>query len=79
MGEQSSFRRPRGAFPLRFAVSDWEIVDKIDEKLTLQVSARGDGLCLYLPKDLCDVYRLIAGDRVKVGLGEHFRRRRQEE
>ena len=71
MKAKPSFRR-------RFAVSEWEIIGKIYEITTLPVSARGDGLCLYLPKDLCNLYGLIAGDRVKVTLNEHFRKKREE-
>jgi hypothetical protein len=66
-------------FPRRFSVSEWDVLGKVDELITLPVSARGDGLCLYLPKDLCQLYGLIAGDRMKVALREHFRKRRTEE
>ena len=71
--------KKKDPYPRRFAVSEWEIVEKINELVTLPVSARGDGLCLYLPKDLCNLHGLIAGDRVKVGLNEHYRKRREEE
>ena len=67
-------------FHRRFSVSsEWESYGKIGAEIPLPISARGDGLCLYLPKDLCEFYGLIAGDRVAVLLKEHFRRRRGEE
>ena len=66
-------------YPRRFSVSEWDVLGKVDELITLPISARGEGLCLYLPKDLCQLYGLIAGDRMKVTLKEHFRKRRTEE
>lgn len=60
-------------------ISDWERIGVLKETQTLPVSARGAGLCLYLPKDLCEVYGLIAGDRLKVELRDHFRKIREEE
>jgi hypothetical protein len=63
----------------RFRISPWEVLQKIDENITLQVSARGDGLCLYLPKDLTSLYGLLSGDRIKVALKQHYRKRREEQ
>jgi hypothetical protein len=60
-------------------LSEWEKVDVLKEVQTLPVSARGAGLCLYLPKDLCEVYGLIAGDMLKVQMLDHFRKIRDEE
>ncbi len=72
MKKQVQFRR-------RFKVSEWDLIEKIYEIVTLPVSARGDGLCLYLPKDLCDLHGIIAGDRIKTLLNEHYRKERTEE
>jgi hypothetical protein len=60
-------------------ISDWEKIDVLKETQTLPVSARGAGLCLYLSKDLCEVYGLIAGDMLKVEMLDHFRKIRDEE
>lgn len=60
-------------------ISDWEKIDVLKETQTLPVSARGAGLCLYLSKDLCEVYGLIAGDMLKVEMRDHFRKIRDEE
>jgi hypothetical protein len=65
-------------FQHRFDISEWITLGNVNEIITLGVPARGDGLCLYLPKDLCNLYDLIAGDRMKVHLLEHFRKRREE-
>jgi hypothetical protein len=60
-------------------LSEWEKIDVLKEVHTLSVSARGAGLCLYLPKDICDVYGLIAGDMLKIQMLDHFRKLREEE
>jgi hypothetical protein len=39
----------------------------------LRTSARGDGLYLYVPQDICTVYGIMAGDRIKTRLVERFR------
>lgn len=49
-------------------------VGEIKEIRTLRVSASGRGLYLYLPKSLCEQYDIIAGDRIKVQLKEHYKR-----
>ena len=54
-------------------VKAFEKIGEIKETRTLRVSARGDGLCLYLPKEFCELYNIIAGDKLKARLGDHFR------
>jgi len=49
-------------------MSVWQKKRDIGELRTLRVSAAGRGLYLYLPKDLCEQYGLVAGNRVKVKL-----------
>jgi len=51
----------------------WKVVREIKERRTLNVSTHGRGLYLYLPKDLCEVYEINGGDRVKVQLLELFK------
>jgi hypothetical protein len=58
-------------------ISDWERINVLKETETLPVSARGAGLCLYLGKDLCEVYGLLAGDMLKVEMLDHFRKIRE--
>ena len=55
-------------------VKKWKIAREIKERRTLNVSTHGRGLYLYLPKDLCEVYEVNGGDRVKVMLLELFKR-----
>jgi hypothetical protein len=57
----------------------YEKIGEIREMITLQVSARGEGLCLYLPKQLCETYGIIAGHRLKVMIRDHFRPRTHNE
>jgi hypothetical protein len=52
----------------------WKYVRDVGEKLTLNVSGAGSGLYLHLPKDLCNTYGIIAGDRMKVTLTDLFKR-----
>ena len=61
------------------ALSQWEEIGDLKETLTLSVSARGNGVCVYLPKDIMDVYGLLSGDMLKVSLRNHFRKRREAE
>lgn len=51
----------------------WKVVREIKERRTLNVSSHGKGLYLYLPKDLCEIYGINGGDRVKVQLLELFK------
>jgi hypothetical protein len=60
-------------------ISDWERLNVVKETHTLHVSARGIGLCLYLPKDLCELYGLIAGDALKIEMLDHYRKRKPED
>jgi hypothetical protein len=46
---------------------------KIELETLLRTSQHGDGMYLFVPKDIVDVYSLIPGDRVKVKLIESFR------
>jgi len=61
------------------AFSNWERIDVLKEDQTLPVSSRGSGLCLYLPKDICEVYGLIAGDMLKIRMLDHFRKNKPED
>lgn len=57
----------------------FERIGEIKETRSLRVSARGDGLCLYLPKGLCEVYDIISGDKIKAHLTDHYRPKKKEE
>lgn len=54
----------------------FEKIGTIGETLNLRVSARGEGLYLYLPKSICEVHGLLTGDRIKAKLTEHYRQQR---
>lgn len=60
-------------------LSSYENIGEIKEVITLQVSARGEGLCLYLPGKLCETYGIIAGHRLKISIRDHFRPRTHDE
>jgi len=60
------------------ALSQWEEIGDLKETVTLSVSTRGNGVCVYLPKDITDVYGVLSGDMLKVSLRNHFRKRREE-
>jgi len=57
----------------------FEKIGEIKEEITLQVSVRGVGLCLYLPKVFCETYDVIAGHRLKIRIGDHFRPKPSED
>jgi len=46
----------------------WREDREIRERRTLKVSGAGNGLYLYLPHDLCEVYGINGGDMVKAEL-----------
>jgi len=60
-------------------VKKWKVDREIKERRTLNVSSHGRGLYLYLPKDLCEVYGICGGDRIKTQLLELFKRDWAEE
>jgi len=55
----------------------WEKIGEIRETHSLRVAGRGNGLYLFLPKGLCEVHGIVAGDRVKVQLRDHFRPKKE--
>jgi hypothetical protein len=52
---------------------------KIDLQALLRVSAHGDGLYLFIPRDIVDVYGIVSGDRVKVKLLNLYRLEKEAE
>jgi len=46
---------------------------KIGQEALLRVSRHGDGLYLFIPGDIIDVYDITSGDRIKVKLMTRFR------
>lgn len=54
-------------------ISESDLVGEIREIRSLKVSKRGDGLSLYLPKQLCELHSIKVGDRLKVQFREHYR------
>lgn len=51
-------------------------VDMIDVRYIGELSGHGSGLYVRIPKEICDYYGLVAGDKVKVGI---FQRKRWTE
>ena len=56
-------------------ISDWLTIQKIDETKSINVSARGTGLCLYLDKSFVELYAIFAGDALKVQFKQHYRKK----
>jgi len=52
---------------------EFEKIGEIRETHSLRVSQQGEGLYLYLPKGLCEVHGIWAGDRIKATLKDLFR------
>ena len=46
---------------------------KVKQQLLLRVSQHGDGLYLFIPRDVVRTYDIIVGDRMKVELLTRFR------
>jgi hypothetical protein len=78
---RGGFRKRKKAPPFerRFSTSEWDLLAKLDEVVTLPVSARGTGMCLFLPKDLWELYGIVCGDRIQIAFKKHYRKKREEE
>jgi len=48
-------------------------VDVIDARYIGELSGHGSGLYVRVPKEICDYFGLVAGDKVKIGI---FQRKR---
>ena len=57
----------------------YPLVNKPKVRLVLTVSARGSGLCMYIPKEECDLYGIISGHILVVKIDEHYKKRREED
>jgi hypothetical protein len=66
-------------FSQKFSISDWRKVGNLKEMVLLNVSSRGNSLCIIVPKDLVDIAGVISGDRVRVWFLDHYRKKREEE
>lgn len=55
--------------------SNFDLLNKPNLRLNLTVSARGSGLCLYLPKDTCQLFGIVAGHVIVTELAEHYKPR----
>lgn len=53
----------------------YPLVNKPKLRLALTISARGSGLCMYIPKEDCDLYGFIAGHVLVVRIDEHYKKR----
>jgi hypothetical protein len=45
----------------------------------LNVSARGDSLCLIIPKEIIELHGVLSGDKIRVWMLDHYRERREED
>ena len=55
----------------------YPLVNKPKLRLNLTVSARGSGLCMYIPKEACDLYQILSGHILVVEIQEHYRKRQE--
>jgi len=55
---------------------EYQEIGKIGHEALLNVTTKGTGLCLYLPKDIVDVHGIMASDRIEVKLERHYRQKR---
>jgi len=53
-------------------------IGTLDIRILARVSTHGGGYYLYLPKDIAETYGVLAGDRIEVHLGKHFRPKKKE-
>jgi len=55
---------------------EFEEIRNIGLTTLLRVSVQGDGLYLYIPKNIIEVYGIMAGDRIEVKLGTVHREKK---
>lgn len=55
-------------------VTDWKFIGKINNSIVIRVTAKGDGLALTIPKEICETYNIISGDTIKIVIQDHFRK-----
>lgn len=56
-----------------------ELINKINNTIVLRASAKGEGLSVTIPKELCDVYGILSGDYLKTAFQDHFREKSESE
>lgn len=54
-------------------------IGNIKSILLLNVTSRGDSLCVIIPKPIIDVNAILSGDVVRVWFLDHYRERREED
>jgi len=52
---------------------EYQEIGKLGVTLLMRVSARGAGLYLFIPRDIRDVYGIMAGDQIEAKLDKHYR------
>ena len=55
-------------------VEQYKNIGKIRNSLIITVTAKAESLSLTIPKDLCEVYNIIAGDKIQVAFLDHFKK-----
>lgn len=59
-------------------VKPMDFLNKINNSIVLRVSAKGEGLSVTIPKELCDTYQVLSGDYIRISFHEHFREKPEE-
>lgn len=60
---------------MKVLVSEYELKGKINVELVLTVTSRGESLCVIIPRSVTGTYNVLSGDRLKVSLAEHYRKK----
>jgi len=51
----------------------YELAEKLGVTVLTHVSAHGGGLYLYIPRDLVEAYKIVAGDKIEAQLQRLFK------
>lgn len=63
---------------LKEVIVRYPLVNRPKLRLVLTVSARGSGLCMYIPKEDCDLFGIIAGHVLVVKIDEHYKKNQED-
>lgn len=58
-------------------VSAYELKGKINIEQILNITSRGESLCIIIPRTVVTTYGLISGDHIKVALTEFYRKKQE--
>lgn len=59
-------------------VSSYKNLGKIRNTIIITVTAKAESLSLTIPREVCEVYDIIASDRLQIEFKDHFRKMEPE-